>query len=248
MKATKRMVGRWLLEVMGRQVPQSVADAKRNAETATPAFVARFEAAAFCQQSQDAIAGNVRYWNEAVVSTALDAWCKENLGSAVSVALRAAAAPAPLSRMGKILFARFLKATDDHHAVSALGLIHSLEPLAFNWVVREDMRAADLVVDRGWRLAPEPGEREAEWDDEGVVRDKARKLMAYYHDAASRQTPRDSGLGTFKSLQAMAWLASAELLTAAVAANARHLLPVLQEEMTSERYAAPARPRLFGGD
>jgi hypothetical protein len=46
----------------------------------------------------------------------------------------------------------------------------------------------------------------------------------------------------------MAWLASAELLTAAVAANARHLLPVLQEEMTSERYAAPARPRLFGGD
>ena len=240
MKATKKAVARWLLEVMGRQVPQSVTDAKRNAETATPAFALRFEAAAFCQESQDAVVGAERYWNEASVSRALEAWCKEHLTPAELAILPAEAEAAPLTNVGKHLYARFLNAEDDRAALSVLALMHSVDGVSFAWVARNDFRAADLVVGRGWRLAD--AESRDEWNDELVVRRKAGVLMSAYRDAVATAAPPSPGLGNFKNLSAICWLVAAETLTAAIARHGRELLPVLREEMTNK-----PRVRLFGG-
>lgn len=249
MKATKRAAARWLLELMGRQVPQSVTDAKRNAETATPAFAARFEAAAFCQASQDAIAGTERYWNEASVSRALDTWCKANLGTP-EVAFLPEVDAAPLSPGGKHAYARFLRAADEPSALAALGLMRNLEPEAFDWVARNDAAAASFVVGRGWRLALDAQELRAEWDDEEAVRARARGLMTNFHDAVTRHPSDQAGLSTFSNWSAVIWQQTATALTSALAVNARHLLPILHEEMTAGRYRTGAepvgRPRLFG--
>lgn len=249
MKATKRAVARWLLELMGRQVPQSVVDAKRNAETATSAFAARFEAAAFCQASQDTIAGAERYWNEASVSRALDTWCKANLG-APDVSYPPEVDAAPLSPSGKHAYARFLRADDDVSAIAALGLMRDLEPEAFDWVAHNDLRAASFVVGRGWRLAMSAEELRQEWDDEDAVRARARALMTNFHDAVARHPSDQAGVSTFSNWSAVIWQQTAAALTGALAMNARHLLPILHEEMTADRYTSAepvGRPRLFGG-
>lgn len=244
MKATKKATKRWLLELMARQAPQSVDDAQRNAETAAPSFSTRFEAAAFCMQSQDEIAGSVRYWNEAQVSSALEAWCKEHLATPGSEStLPPEADIAPLSVLGKHLYARFLKTSDDRAAQSALLMMQTVDPPSFRWVADHDFRAADIIVIAGWDL--DGSTRAEDWKDEGVVRDSAITLMNAYSDAIRTQPQHSAGLANFRNLSALTWMCASTALTNAVSAHARESLPIVQEEMEAARSGRRRRPRLF---
>lgn len=243
MKATKRATRRWLLELMGRLAPQTVADAERNADMATPSYVNRFEAAVFCQQSLDDIAGQVRFWNEALVSTALEAWSKAHLESdTVSTTLPPEADAAPLSIRGKHLFARFLAATDDHAARGALGLVRSVEPSAYRWIADHDMRAADIVVTEGWGF--DAGDT-SDWEDPDKVHRAAVTLMTAYRDTAERQGSRSAGLDNFKSLPVLSWDCACTALIAAVGAHGRQNLPIIRDEMEAAKVGHRRRPRLF---
>lgn len=248
-KPTKRQVKRWLLELMARQAPQSVDDAERNAETATPAFSVRFEAATFCQEAQDHIAGSIRYWNEAAVSTALEAWCASKLAPVDALPPKAEAAP--ISTAAKVMYARFLRSDGDISASAVLNLMRSVDAPAFEWVIRADDVAASFAVRRGW-VTPSAYDLQSEWSDSAEVEERARTVVAFYRELSARPAAGQVGLRNFRNWQAVVWQATLSALQAALTAHDREQLPIVSAEFQAITKPAPtptsppARRPLFG--
>jgi len=228
-KATKRAVIRWLLEVMRRQAPQSVNDANRNAETAAPAMIARFPADAFCQSSQDAVVATERFWSEPGTIKALEVWQSANSPQSTA-ALPVEAETAPVSAEAKQWLAHWYRATEDEQCARALDLIRSRSEEAFTYLMRVDMRAADIAVWRKWA----PPAREtlmADWDDEAGIRRCVRKIITL---------PRGPG-----KLQAGLWNIAFNALVQAVKVNAPQHADAMLDELrwiASGGLAAEAEP------
>ena len=174
-KATTVQVRTWLLALMARQAPQGVDDAKAAVAMALPSFKVKFPAEAFCQSSIDAIAGAERYWSEAGVTRALDAWWRANDTAPVS-SLPPEAASAPVSDEARQWLAGYYRAENDHAAGRALDLIRRHSPEAFGYLTKNESLAASLVVTHRWHTVT-PIELAADWDDEARIREMAHKVV-----------------------------------------------------------------------
>ena len=206
MKATKKAIRVWMLGVMAKQrVSMSVAEVDDQIALATPTFMMRFPAEAYCQASMDAVASEVITWNEARVVAAMEAWwAKENPDK---TGLPPQAETAPLDHIGKQWAAFWFRATDDRKAVSALALISTLGSAreCYAWLLRTDTAAAAIAVRRGWT---DPNRFSAaalatEWADPETVRAAVRSCMGI-HANRERTWPTPlqiaQSLGTLRAL------------------------------------------------
>lgn len=174
-KATRKSTRTWMLGLIGRQgVSGSVDDIEAQIALSLPAFIARFPSEAFCAASLDAVAGAEKFWNEARVMAALEAWQRSN--EPAGPALPAQAAAAPVSEQAKHWLAGFYRAGDDRQAARALDLMRAQSPEAYEYVCRADLRAADIAVARRWPIPRTARDMADEWDDEAGIRRIARRL------------------------------------------------------------------------
>jgi hypothetical protein len=204
-----------MLSLMARQAPQSEADVKAAVALSLPAMQLRFPAETYCQASLDAVAATERFWNEAGVTRALETWQSANSPQSTT-ALPVEAETAPVSPEAKQWLAHWYRATEDEQCARALDLIRSRSEEAFAYLVRVDMRAADIAVWRKWA----PPAREtlmADWDDEAGIRRRVRKLVAL---------PRGPS-----RLQAGLWNIAFNALVQAVKVNAPQHADALLDEL-----------------
>lgn len=175
-KATAKHVRQWMLSLMARQAPQSEADVKAAVALSLLAMQLRFPAETYCQASLDAVAATERFWNEAGVSRALEAWRSTNAPQDVA-ALPPEAESAMVSREAKLWLAMWYRADSDTAAERTLDLIRARSDEAFAYLMRVDVRAADIAVWRKW--APHSRDSLAmDWQDEAVIRSYARRIAA----------------------------------------------------------------------
>ena len=226
-KATRKQVRAWCLNLVARQVTRlSVDDMEAQLVMTIPSLIARFPAAAFCQVSLDAVAATQRFWNEAGVTQALDSWTRLNLapeGRTLPPEVEAA----PVSDRAKMWLVGFYRATDDPGRIRALDLIRAKSDEAFNYLARTDTEAASIIVRRGWSTPVTRQDREIDWDGERSILDKARRIRAL---------PRDT------AYQAMLQDAALRLLVNAVTAYAPQHLPAMEAAFRSR----PESVGIFG--
>lgn len=161
-----------MLGVIARQgVSMSVDDVEAQIALSLPAFVARFPAETFCAASLDAVCATERFWNEARIIAALEAWRTANEPS--GPALPAQAEAAPVSNEAKRWLASWYRAEDDRAAERALDLIRSYCDEAWIYLCREDTRAADIAVVKRWHV---PGE--TRYWSETDVREAVHKAVS----------------------------------------------------------------------
>jgi hypothetical protein len=169
-------VREWMLLLMARQaVTLSVDDVKAQVALSLPAMTVRFPAEAFCAESLDAIAGTERYWNEAGVSKALDAWWKAH--QPALAALPQEAEDAPLDMPGKQWVAYFYRATDDAAAALALSLIQAKDAAAYGYLLRTSATADSIARERDWRVPLTHAELAYEWDDPERIKAAFGKVL-----------------------------------------------------------------------
>ena len=225
-KATTTQVRTWMLALMARQAPQPVDDAKAAVAMSLPSLKLKFPAEAFCQASIDAIAGAERFWNEAGVTRALEAWWRANDTSPVS-ALPPEAASAPVSDEAKGWLSGYYRAENDHAAGRALDLIRRHSPEAFGYLTKTESLAASLAVTHRWHTMT-PIELAADWDDEARIREMAHKIVEL----------RGSGtqLGTSAASIAL------NVLVQAIKVNAPQHGPALFDELRWIAAGCPTEP------
>jgi len=218
-KATRGAVRTWLLTLMARQAPQSEHDVKAAIALSLPSLQLKFPAEAFCQASIDVIAATERFWNEAGVTKALDAWWRENDTTPVR-SLHPEAETAPVSDPAKHWLAGFYTAADDHHATRQLDLIRAYSAEAYGYLVQHDHRAASIAVWRKWEVPYAPSDLANDWDDEQGIRERVRKLASL---------DRSSGLSS------LVWKVAANTLIQAVRHHAPQHRDALVDELKSLR-------------
>jgi hypothetical protein len=219
MKATRASVRTWLLTLMARQAPQSEHDVKAAVALSLPSLQLKFPAEAFCQASIDHIAATERFWNEAGVTKALDAWWRQNDTTPVR-SLPPEAEAALVSQAAKYWLAGFYNATDDTQAARQLDLIRGHSPEAYEYITRNDPRAASIAVWHKWWVPRTSAELAADWDDEQAIRQKVRALC---------QIERSAGF------MPLIWSAAMKSLIQAVRLHAPHHKDALVDELMSFR-------------
>lgn len=195
-----------MLGVMAKQrVSMSVAEVDDQIALATPTFMMRFPAEAYCQASMDAVASEVITWNEARVVAAMEAWwTKANPDKA---GLPPQAETAPLDDIGKQWASFWFRAADNHQAIRALALISTLDSAreCYAWLLRTDANAAAIAVQRGWT---DPNRYSAaalaaEWGDPEAVRAAVRSCVGI-HANRERTWPTPlqiaQALGTLRAI------------------------------------------------
>lgn len=173
-KATQKQVHAWILLVMSRQAANmSATEAETQAKLSRAAFAARFPADCFCAASVDHVCATERYWNEAKVTQALEAWQSAN---APRSTMPPEAENAPVSNEAKHWLAHWFRAETDPAADRALDLIRTRSDEAFGYLMVHDHRAASVAVWKHWPVPRTPIELAAEWDDEDGIRRLARRI------------------------------------------------------------------------
>jgi len=174
-KATQKQTRTWILTVMARQaVTMSTDQVEIQARLSLPAFIARFPADCFCAASADAVCATERYWNEAKVTQALETWQRAN-APVTSNVLPPEADAAPLSMDGKLWLIGWYRADTDPQAERSLELMRAKSDEAFGWLIKNDVRAADIAVWRKW-VPRSRTDLAADWDDEAGVRRLAARI------------------------------------------------------------------------
>lgn len=211
-KATRKQTIEWILAVMAKQAATMSADeAMAQAKLSAPAFAAKYPAEVLCASSMDAVAAEVRRWNEALVMTTLDAWRKAN--QAPESTLCAEAEAAPFDVAGKIFIDRFIRAADDTAAHRTLATMFRFHEGAYHYLLRTDHRASSIAVYERMDTQT-PADRKAEWDDPDRIWQAFEKVRALH-----RQSRTPFGALTFGVVY--------QALIAAVNVNApqhRHLV------------------------
>lgn len=182
-KPTQKAVKLWMLGVMAKQnmfASRSQEENKKDTDFAINAslmaFLDRYPREAFTSASMDAVCATEAYWSEAKVVKALDVWWSQNDPNG-SMALPAEAESAPVSKDAKQWLAAWYRAKDDEASERALDLIRGQSREAFDYLVREEFRAANIAVMRHWTM-PTRSDLAYEWDDPDGIEDKFQTIRA----------------------------------------------------------------------
>jgi hypothetical protein len=178
-RATLAQASAWLLAVRSQfDIKEEAKDAKLAVRGPAASLVKTYDASAFTPESREAVSATLKWFREPDIRERLDVWVRVNTPEPVEP-LPPEALAAPISMTAKWQYARFLKATDDDHAVRALSALRGAwDHAAFDWIVRHDYAAAGLAVRQGWKPAPSRDELATEWNDLDWILAKARVIRS----------------------------------------------------------------------
>lgn len=177
-RATLAQASAWLLLVRAQfDIKEDARDAKLAVRPIAASLIKTYDAAAFRDESREAVSATLKFFREPDIRERLDVWVRINAPETVEV-MEPEAAIAPIEQTARWDYSRFLRATDDTTAIRALGALRTREPAGFDWVVRHDHAAAGYAVQRGWRPTPTDQELAGDWDDESGIRARARQVRA----------------------------------------------------------------------